>query len=110
VILSAVIEEGGACGTLGTDLAQVIAISVTVDSVVQVADTLRGHAGALTAGGDTVPATIYWASFDTTILAVADSTAGVFVGRQVKTTSLQARTGNLRSNPIPIRVAARTIP
>ena len=83
-----------------------VAISVAIDSVVLTADTLRGHADALTAGGDTVPATIYWASFDTTILAVADSTAGVFVGRQPGNTRLQARTGNLRSNPIPIRVTA----
>jgi hypothetical protein len=106
VILSAIIEGAAACGTVGTDPTQVIAISVAVDSVVPVADTLRGHATALTARGDTVPATFYWASFDTTILAVADSSAGVFVGRRVARTSIQARNGNLRSNPIPISVIA----
>jgi len=89
---------------------QVIAISVAVDSVVHVADTLRGHANALTARGDTVPAMIYWTSFDTTILAVADSTAGVFVGRRAATTSIQARADNLHSNPIPISVIAPATP
>jgi hypothetical protein len=84
----------------------VIAIRVTVDSVVQVAETLRGHAGALTAAGDSVSATFHWASFDTTVLAVADSVAGIFVGRNAGFTSLQARTDSLRSNPVPIHVIA----
>jgi hypothetical protein len=100
----------GACGTLGQDLTQVIQISVAVADSVAVTDTLHARARALTAGGDTVPATFYWASFDTTILAVADSMAGVFVGRRVGTTSLQARTGTLPSDPIRITVIASTTP
>ena len=102
LILSAVGE--GACGTLGADLTQVIQITVLVADTVDVTDTLRAHASAANARGDTVPATLVWTSFDTTILALADSTAGVFVGRKLGTTSIQARTGNLRSNAIPIRV------
>ena len=82
----------------------VIQITVVVADSVAVADTLRAHASAANARGDTVPATVVWTSFDTTILALADGTAGVFVGRKVGTTNLQARTGNLRSNPIPIHV------
>ena len=97
-------ELGGACGTFGTDFTQVIAIQVVVDSTVKQADTLRARATALTARGDSVAATIQWASFDTTVLAVADSVKGVFVGRKPGTASLQARSGNLRSNPIRITV------
>lgn len=105
LILSAIVE--GACGTLGTDLTRVIALNVTVADSVRQADTLRAHASALTAAGDTVPATIFWASLDTAYLAVADSAAGVFVGKKVGTARLQARTGNLRWTPIAIRVTAK---
>jgi hypothetical protein len=100
----------GACGTFGPDLTQVIQISVVVADSVAVTDTLHARAHALTAGGDTVPATFSWTSFDTTILAVADPMAGVFVGRKVGTTSLQAQTGDLPSNPIRITVIASTTP
>ena len=96
----------GACGTLATDANAVVAISVVVTDSVKTADTLRPHATAVTARGDSVPAPFVWTSFDTTILALSDSTAGVFVGRKIGTASLQVRTGNLRSNPIPIRVTA----
>jgi hypothetical protein len=100
----------GACGTFGPDLTEVIQISVVVANSIAVADTLRAHASAANARGDTVPATVVWTSFDTTVLALPDSTAGIFVGRKVGTTSLQARTvgrpDSLRSNPIPIQVIA----
>ena len=99
------VEE--ACGTFGADLTRVIALAVTVAGSVRQADTLRAHASALTAGGDTVAATIYWASLDTANLAVADSAAGVFVGKKPGTGRLQARTGNLRSNTVPITVTAK---
>jgi hypothetical protein len=100
----------GACGTLGPDLTEVIQITVVVADSVPVTDTLRAHASAATAGGDTVPATLVWTSFDTTVLAVADSTAGAFVGRKVGTTSLQARSGTLRSNVYSIRVTPLPMP
>ena len=84
-----------------------IAISIPgpVDSVA-VGDTLRAHATALTGAGDSVAATFYWASFDTTVLAVVDSSNGVFVGRNAGFTSIMARTGDLRSNPLPVTVTA----
>ena len=70
----------------------------------KVADTLRARAALLTARGDSVAATVSWASFDTTILATADSAKGLFVGRKVGSTSIQARSGNLRSDAAPVRV------
>jgi hypothetical protein len=97
----------GAC-KFNPDLDAVIQITVVVASSVEMTDTLRAHASAGTARGDTVPMAFAWTSFDTTILAVADSAAGVFVGRKVGATPIQARAGTLRSNPIPITVTAAT--
>jgi hypothetical protein len=99
-----------ACGTFGPNLNEVVQITVIIADSVVLGDTLRGHATAANARGDTVPATVEWASFDTTVIAVVDSNAGVFVGRKVGTTSVQARNDNLRSNPIPIRVTALPTP
>jgi len=73
-------------------------------------DTLRADARTANARGDTVPATVVWTSFDTTILALPDTTAGVFIGQKVGTTRIQARAGTLRSDPISIRVTAQTTP
>lgn len=99
-----------ACGNLGTNLSQVIAVSVSVaDSVFQ-ADTLRARATGITAGGDSVATAVRWASFDTTILGVVDSTRGVFLGKNVGSTNIQARAGTLPSNLLPIRVVARPTP
>lgn len=110
-MLSAVTEGGAACGTFAPDLTEVIQITVVVADSVVITDTLRAHATAATARGDTVSAAMIWTSFDTLVLAVADSTAGVFVGRQVGAANIQARTtGNLRSNPINIRVTALPAP
>jgi hypothetical protein len=106
----AVAEGGEACGTFSPDLTEVIQITVLVADTVVTADTLRAHASAANARGDTVPAAVVWTSFDTTVLALPDSTSGVFVGRQVGTANIQARTGNLRSNPIPIHVTAPAPP
>jgi hypothetical protein len=101
-----VVEGEGACGKLGPDLSQVIQITVLVDSTVEEADTLRAHATAFTAGGDSVAATFVWASLDTAFLAVADSGNGVLVGEHFGTARLQVRTGDLRSNPYSIHVTA----
>ena len=98
--MAAAVRGEGACGTLGTDLNRVIEIDIVVDSAVEEADTARGRAVALSAGGDTVAATFVWGSLDPAFLAVADSANGVFVGKQFGTARLQARTGDLRSNPI----------
>jgi hypothetical protein len=110
-MLSAVPVGGGACGTFAPDLTEVIQITVVVADSVVVTDTLFAHATAANAHGDTVSAAVIWTSFDTLVLAVADSTAGVFVGRQVGSANIQARAaGNLRSNPINIRVTALPTP
>ncbi len=104
--MAAAVRGEGACGTLGTDLNRVIEIDIVVDSAVEEADTARGRAVALSAGGDTVAAAFVWGSLDPAFLAVADSANGVFVGKQRGTARLQARTGDLRSNPISIDVTA----
>lgn len=64
---------------------------------IEVTDTLRPRARALNGRGDSVAATITWASLDT-LLAV-DSLTGVSVALTVGTARLQARAGTLRSNP-----------
>lgn len=81
-----------------------IAIEVTVADSVAVADTLRAHAIPRTARGDSVSATISWTSLDTSLLAPVDSTSGEFVGKQAGPARIQARTGDLRTNPISITV------
>ena len=81
-----------------------IALEVAVADSVAVADTLRAHAIARTARGDSVSATISWASLDTNLLAPVDSTSGEFVGKQAGPARIQARTGDLRTNPISITV------
>ena len=84
---------------------------MTVADSVAVPDTLKARALPRTGGGDsTVTANIYWTSFDTTILALPDSTRGVFVGRQPGNTDIEAYTGNVRSNPIAITVYTPTGP
>ncbi|HXQ29364.1 MAG TPA: hypothetical protein VN848_08850 [Gemmatimonadales bacterium] len=93
------------------DLSRVIALEVVVNDSVEATDTLRARAILHTAGGDSFPgdtlgAVVYWASFDTTVLAVVDSTRGTFTGRGSGTTNLQAWMGSLRSAPILITVTA----
>ncbi len=97
----------GAC-RINPDLDAVIQITVAVADSVEMTDTLRAHASAGTARGDTVPMTFTWTSFDTLVLAVADSVAGVFVGRQVGATRIQVHSDNLYSNPITITVTPAT--
>ena len=77
----------------------VVAIELVVPDSgrLEVTDTLRPRARALNGRGDSVAATIVWASLDT-ILAV-DSVTGVSVALVVGTARLQARAGSLRSNP-----------
>jgi hypothetical protein len=99
-----------ACGSLGTDLTQVIAISISVADTAFQGDTVRAHAKALTAGGDSVTTAVRWASFDTSIVGVVDSTVGTFIAKRPGTTSIQARAGTLRSNLVPISVIARPTP
>lgn len=89
-----------ACGELGTDLDQIVALDVFLPDSgrIEVGDTLHPRARALNGRGDSVLASIYWTALDP-ILAVVDSATGVTDTRGVGTGRLQARVGGLRSNP-----------
>jgi len=68
-------------------------------------DTVFAAAKALNGRGDSVGATIVWSDLDT--LAHVDSLTGVITARLVGTALIQARTGNLRSNPQTVIVFPR---
>lgn len=68
-------------------------------------DTLAVTAKALNGRGDSVGVQFRWAGLDS-ILQI-DSVTGVVVARFTGTGQIQARTGNLRSNPQPITVFLR---
>jgi len=97
-----------ACGSLEPDFDRVVAIDVAVPDSLEQLDTLRPRARALDGRGDSVAATILWATFDTALLAVVNETTGVMVGRKPSATParIQARVGTLPSNPISIRMLA----
>jgi hypothetical protein len=70
-------------------------------------DTLRPSARALNAVGDSVAAAeIFWSSLDTN-LVVVDSMTGATFAKAVGIGRLQARTGNLFSNPQSVNVLAK---
>lgn len=73
---------------------------------VELTDIFRPSGRALNGLGDSVQAQLYWSSLDTT-LAVLDSATGVSIATAVGTARLQARTGNLFSNPQAVSVLAR---
>ena len=102
------LATAAACGRFGPDLNQVVAISVAVRDSVEELDTLRPHGYALDGFGDSVAATILWATLDTALLTVVNETTGVMVAKQPGATParIQASVGNLPSNPIAIRVLA----
>jgi hypothetical protein len=85
-----------------------VAISVAVPDSVEEFDTLRPHGKGLNSRGDSIGATVLWATLDTALLTVVNETTGVMVARQPSATParIQARVGNFRSNPITIRVLA----
>lgn len=95
-----------ACGTFGTDLNAIIALQVFLpdSGAVVVGDTLRPRARALDGHGDSVDAAVIWAALDTALVTVVDSTTGATLGKQHGTGRIQARVGNLRSNPLTVRV------
>ena len=106
---------------ISTDLSQPVAIELILPDSgrVELTDTFRPRAVALNGAGDSVPTDIFWASLDTAVLAVIDSTTGASVPKIVFDAStglprpagssgrLQARTATLRSNPQLIQVLAR---
>jgi len=98
-----------ACGQLGTDLDQVVALEVFFPDSgrLEVGDTLHPEARALNGRGDTVPAQVYWSSLDTAFVTVVDSATGVTFAKAVGTGRLQARFGSLRSNPQNVFVLVR---
>jgi hypothetical protein len=91
---------------LGTDLDAVIALQVFVpdSGAVELGDTMHPRARALNGHGDSVDAPVLWASLDTALVAVLDSTTGATLGKAQGLGRIQARVGNLRSNPLTVRV------
>jgi hypothetical protein len=98
-----------ACGSITTDLNEVIALQVTLgpDSAgrMDFGDTLFATAKALNGRGDSVGATIIWGDLDT--LVHVDSLTGAVTARSLGTGLIQARTGSLRSNPQAVTVLPR---
>jgi len=106
------LAAAAACGKLGPDFNQVVAIEVAAPDSVEELDTLRPQARALDGRGDAVSAAIAWAAVDTAaFLEVVDTTTGVTAAGRPGTGHLQARVGGLRSNLLTIRVlpAADTV-
>jgi hypothetical protein len=103
------LTAASACGQLGTDLKQVVALEVFLPDSgrVEVGDTLRPSARALNGRGDSVAAQVFWSSLDTAIVPVLDSAAGVTLAKTAGTGRLQARAGQLRSNPQSVVVLVR---
>jgi hypothetical protein len=103
------VGAAAACGQLGTDLNQVVALEVVFPDSgrLEVGDTLRPGARALNGRGDSVAAQIFWSSLDTAIVSVVDSTTGVTLAKAIGTGRLQARFGSLRSNPQNVFVFVR---
>jgi hypothetical protein len=73
---------------------------------VEVTDTFRPRGRALNGLGDSVQAVLFWYSLDTT-LTVLDSATGVSMANAVGSARLEARTGNLFSNPQPVTIKER---
>jgi hypothetical protein len=103
--VAALAAVAAGCRALTPDFNAVIAIEVTLPDSgrVEVADTIRPHAVALDGRGDSTAADFVWIALDTTI-AVVDSSTGATVGMVPGTGRLQARVGNLRSNPVTVTV------
>ena len=92
-----------------TDPDQPVAIEIVLPDSgrVELPDTFRPRGRALNGLGDSVQADLFWSSLDTATIAVLDSTTGVSLSKAVGIGRLQARTGNLFSNPQSVTVLAR---
>jgi hypothetical protein len=98
-----------ACNKFGPgDLSRVIALEVTAPDSLEEYDTLTPHARVLDGHGDSVAATIVWATADSApILTVLDSLTGRTVANQIgQTGRLLARSDRLISNAVSIRTLA----
>ena len=71
---------------------------------VEVTDSYLPRARALNGAGDSVAAAVFWASLDTAIIAVLDSTTGLSLAKTVGTGRLQARVEALRTAPQNVAV------
>src|SRR5262249_54933497 len=93
---------------VNTNPDRAVAIDITLPDSgrVEVTDTFRPSGSVLNGAGDSLPDSLFWTSFDTT-LVVVDSATGVSVGALVGSARLQARTGNLYSNPQTVTVIPR---
>jgi len=96
------------CKGIFGDSSRIIALEIvgpTTDTV-QAGDTVRLHARAVSAAGDTVAgAVVEWAVLDTgTVRITLDPATGVAVPESVGTWRLQARVEEIRSDPVTIRV------
>lgn len=94
---------------INIDQNQPVAIEIILPDSgrVEVTDTFRPRARALNGIGDSVQADLFWSSLDTATLAVVDSTTGVSISKIIGPARLQARTGNLFSNPQTVTVLER---
>lgn len=98
----------GAC-KINTDVNQVVAIEIVLPDSgrVELPDTFLPTGRALNGLGDSVGGQqLFWTSLDTAIIAVLDSTTGVTLTKTVGIGRLQARAGNLFSNPQNVTVLA----
>jgi hypothetical protein len=98
-----------ACNKFGPgDLSRVIALDVRAPDSLEEYDTLLPHARVLDGHGDSVAATIVWATADSVpILTVLDSLTGRTVANRIgQTGRLVARSSRLVSNPVSIRTLA----
>jgi hypothetical protein len=105
-----------ACGIFGPpDLSRVLELEVTAPDSLEEYDTLMPHARLLDGHGDSVPGTAFvWATLDTAILTVRDSTTGRTVvnhpaitpGRLLVRTTGGGEGGGLISNPVAILALA----
>ena len=80
-----------------------IAIVLPDSGRVELADTFRPRGRALNGLGDSVQADLVWSSLDST-LEILDRSTGVARATFVGTARLQARAGNLFSNPHTVTI------
>lgn len=99
------------CASLFGDLNRVIALEIVGGTAhtIQVGDSLRLVARAVTAAGDTVPgAVIAWAVLDTGVVGFTlEPATGLVIGTTAGKGRVQARHEELRSDPIRITVTAQ---
>lgn len=85
-----------------------IEVSLPDSAVVEEGDTIFPHARALNGYGDSVAATIVWATLDTASLLVLDTLTGASQGKKPSNSArLQARVGALLSTPLVLAVRAQ---